>query len=41
MRQWLARFEKDDYPGWAYLLVICTLGLAIKPIEWLLRKDKT
>ena len=34
MRQWLAVFEEDDYPGWAYLLVVLTLGIAIKPIEW-------
>ena len=32
--KWLSRFEKEDYPSWAYLLVIVTLGLAKKPIEW-------
>ena len=32
-RDWLSNFEKYDYPGWAYFLVILTLGLAKKPIE--------
>ncbi len=38
MREWLATYEKNDYPGWAYLFVILTLGLAKKPIEWWFRR---
>lgn len=31
----MAVFEEDDYPGWAYLLLIFSFGLLKKPIEWI------
>lgn len=40
MKEWFARYKCDDYPFWAYLVAILTLGIAIKPLEVLFRRKK-